>query len=277
MDNGRKNFFSIIKQNWLFILIAAQPVLDVLAYWTNNTHSSWAGYIRLGIMIALPVCMLFSLRRRRHFVISMLVIGLFCVLHVLNCFRVGYIDPFRDISYMARVAQMPVLAICFVYAIKDERMKDQAVKAMETAAGLVLLALAAAIVTGTENVTYGVGLGVNRTAELVPFASRNFQLFPAATSQVRAVFPTSGCAVVAGGNDGIVFDDDRTETAAQAGSPFCHGLCNVQIIVDFTDPFHNPVFPRFLLNRRVSLKIQRVSGGCCRRGGEFSEVPKNEN
>lgn len=207
MDNGRKNFFSIIKQNWLFILIAAQPVLDVLAYWTNNTHSSWAGYIRLGIMIALPVCMLFSLRRRRHFVISMLVIGLFCVLHVLNCFRIGYIDPFRDISYMARVAQMPVLAICFVYAIKDERMKNQAVKAMETAAGLVLLALAAAIVTGTENVTYGVGLGVsgwvidnNRCANSIILVTLScFAMYFAVKSENRwlnVIVPAVICAVL---------------------------------------------------------------------------------
>ena len=56
-----------IRDNWLFILIAAQPVLDVLAYWTNNTHSSWAGYIRLVIMIALPVVMLIRLDKKKHF------------------------------------------------------------------------------------------------------------------------------------------------------------------------------------------------------------------
>ncbi len=89
-------------------------MLDVLAYWTNNTHSSWAGYIRLAIMVALPVIMLIRLEKKKHFLICMLIVGAYCALHVLNCLRVGYIDPFRDISYMARVAQMPVLTVCFL-------------------------------------------------------------------------------------------------------------------------------------------------------------------
>lgn len=157
----RKNLIDTIKSNWLFLLIAAQPVLDVLAYWTNNTQSSWAGYIRLVIMAVLPLCMLFKLDKKKHFLISMLIIGAFCLLHFLNCVRLGYIDMFRDVSYMARVAQMPVLAICFVYAVRDERMKRQAVNGLVTASLLVLLALVLAVVTGTANVTYGQGLGVS--------------------------------------------------------------------------------------------------------------------
>ncbi len=203
----KQNSFAVrLRSSWLLILIAAQPVLDVLAYWTNNTHSSWAGYIRLAIMVALPLVMLVRLEKKKHFLVCMLIIGTFCVLHILNCFRVGYIDPVRDISYMARVAQMPVLTVCFVYALRDERMKNQAVRAMEIAAGLVLLALVLAIVTGTENVTYGQGLGVsgwvidnNRCANsiiLVTLAC--FAMYYACMSGnkiVNAVVPTIVCAV----------------------------------------------------------------------------------
>lgn len=157
----QKTLFSKIKENWLLILIAAQPVLDVLAYWTNNTQSSWAGYIRLVIMVLLPFVMLFKLKKKKHFVLSMSIIAAFCVLHFLNCCRVGYIDMFRDVSYMARVVQMPIFAICFVYAVRDDKMKAQCVKGLEIAALLVVSALALAIITGTENVTYGQGLGVS--------------------------------------------------------------------------------------------------------------------
>lgn len=195
-----------IKDNWLFLLIAAQPVLDVLAYWTNNTHSSWAGYIRLAIMVALPVIMLIRLEKKKHFIICMLIIGAYCALHVLNCLRVGYIDPFRDISYMARVAQMPVLTVCFVYAVRDEHMKDQAVRAMEAAAALVLLALIAAILTGTENVTYGQGLGVsgwvidnNRCANSIILVTLScFAVYYAAKSGRKPAYilvPAAVCAV----------------------------------------------------------------------------------
>lgn len=157
----QKEIITRIKENWLFLLIAAQPVLDVLAYWTNNTQSSWAGYIRLVIMVLLPLVMIFKLKKKKHFLISMFIIGAFCALHFLNCYRVGYIDVFRDVSYMARVAQMPVLTICFVYAVRDDNMKNQCVKGLEVSALLVALALALAIITGTENVTYGQGLGVS--------------------------------------------------------------------------------------------------------------------
>lgn len=157
----QKGIITRIKENWLFLLIAAQPVLDVLAYWTNNTQSSWAGYIRLVIMVLLPLVMLFKLKKKKHFLISMSIIGMYCILHFLNCYRVGYIDMFRDVSYMARVAQMPVLTICFVYAVRNDNMKNQCVKGLEISSLLVAVALALAIITGTENVTYGQGLGVS--------------------------------------------------------------------------------------------------------------------
>ena len=195
-----------IRDNWLLILIAAQPVLDVLAYWTNNTHSSWAGYIRLVIMVALPVVMLIRLDKKKHFLICMLVIGAFCVLHALNCLRVGYIDPVRDITYMARVAQMPVLTVCFVYAVRDENMKKQAVRAMEIAAALVLLSLVLAILTGTENVTYGQGLGVsgwvidnNRCANSIILVTLScFAMYYACRSDnklINVIIPVIVCAV----------------------------------------------------------------------------------
>lgn len=202
----RKNIINSIKENWLFLLIAAQPVLDVLAYWTNNTQSSWAGYIRLVIMAVLPLCMLFKLEKKKHFLISMLIVGGFCVLHFLNCMRLGYIDMFRDVSYMARVAQMPVLAICFVYAVRDERMKRQAVSGLVVASALVLLALVLAVLTGTANVTYGQGLGVsgwvidnNRCANSIILVSLScFAMYYAAKSKIKAVnvlVPVIVCAV----------------------------------------------------------------------------------
>ena len=150
-----------IRWKWLFFLIAAQPLLDVLAYWTNNSSSSWAGYIRLAIMLALPGFFLFRLEKKKHFLLSMAAIAAVCALHFLNCYRVGYLDAMRDIKYTVGVAQMPLLTVCFVYAINDEKMRDQAVKGMEAAALLTVLALILAVITKTANCTYGIGLGVS--------------------------------------------------------------------------------------------------------------------
>ena len=104
-------FADKIKRNWLFLLIVAQPLLDALAYWTNNSNASWAGYLRLAIMVVVPVCTLIKLKDKKLFVLLMTVIGVLCALHIANCFRVGYIDPLRDIKYTAMVAKTPVLTI----------------------------------------------------------------------------------------------------------------------------------------------------------------------
>ena len=157
----KKNFTGFFASNWLVMLIAAQPLLDTLAYWTHNSVATVAGFIRLAIMLILPLYLLFTLKKKRNFIISMLVIGGFCAAHVLNSFRVGYISPFLDIEYMARIAQTPVLAVCFVYLIKDEQTKDQALRGVYWAAGITVACLALSLITGTWNSTYSGNLGIS--------------------------------------------------------------------------------------------------------------------
>ena len=76
----RERRINFLKNNWLCFLIAAQPVLDVIAYWNQNSVATVAGYIRLAIMLALPLHLLFTLKKKKGFVLSMLSIGLFCAL-----------------------------------------------------------------------------------------------------------------------------------------------------------------------------------------------------
>lgn len=159
--NSEKSFISFFKTNWLCLLIAAQPVLDVIAYWNQNSVATVAGYIRLLIMLVLPLHLLFSLKKKGGFVLSMGAIGLYCALHALNALRLGYLSPFFDLAYLAKIVQMPVLAICFVFYIRDEKMKKQALDGILWAGGLTLLFLAIAWVTGTWTSTYDNGIGLS--------------------------------------------------------------------------------------------------------------------
>lgn len=151
----------LFKKYWITALIAAQPVLDVLAYWTRSEEGTVAGLLRLAIMLILPLHLLFTLKEKRRFILSMAAIGLVGLLHVLNCFRVGYIDMRYDLVYLARTMQMPVLAICIAYYLKDERQKTAAMKGLLYAAYLYFAMLLLSIVTGTATDTYGPGLGVS--------------------------------------------------------------------------------------------------------------------
>ena len=115
-----KSIGNYLQNHWLMLLIILQPVLDILAYWTKNPDGTMAGVIRLLIMLLLPLYLLFTLKDKKNFVLSMAAIALVCLLHILNCMRIGYVSMSFDISYAAKTAQMPILAVCFVHCIRNE-------------------------------------------------------------------------------------------------------------------------------------------------------------
>lgn len=156
--------FDYIKKYYLLVIIAAQPVLDIIAYWTKNPDGTIAGTIRLAVMLLLPLYLLFALRAKKdriRFILSMMVIGVYCFLHIVNSMRVGYINMAFDISYLAKTAQMPILAVCFTFLIKDEQTKKQAMSGLVLAALLYFAGIILAVITGTAVDTYGPGLGVS--------------------------------------------------------------------------------------------------------------------
>ena len=159
-NNARTAF---VRNHWLMALIVMQPLLDIIAFWTKNPDGTLAGYVRLLIMVCLPLYLLFTLRgsERKRFIFWMFGIGLVCALHIANTVRTGPVSLGFDISYTAKVAQMPVLAVCFMYSIKNDQTRNQAYWGLFFAAGITAAALGLSVLTGTANCTYGEGLGVS--------------------------------------------------------------------------------------------------------------------
>jgi len=160
----KSSLIDFVKNYYLFIIVAMQPVLDIIAYWTKNPDGTIAGTIRLAIMLLLPLYLLFSIKNKKdrlRFVLSMMVIGLYCVLHIANSMRVGYINMAFDISYLAKTAQLPILAVCFTFLIKDEQTKKQALMGLITAAIIYFAGIILAVVSGTAVDTYGKGYGIS--------------------------------------------------------------------------------------------------------------------
>lgn len=156
-----KSFKNYIRNHWLMMLIVLQPILDILAYWTKSPEGTAAGTVRLIIMLALPLYLLFTLKEKKRFIAIMAVIAAVFALHILNCMRVGYVDMVYDVSYAAKTAQMPILAVCLLYLIKNEQTRNQAYWGLFFAAAIVAFSIVAGMITGTANVTYGDGLGVS--------------------------------------------------------------------------------------------------------------------
>ena len=189
---------AFLRNHWLMMLIVLQPVLDIIAFWTRSPDGTLAGYARLFIMVALPVWLFLRMKEKKdrlRFLLSLGAIALICLLHLLNDYRIGAESIAYEISYTAKTAQMPILAVCFTFAIRDTQTRNQAYWGLFFAAAITALALALSILTKTANVTYGEGLGVsgwviddNRTANstiLVILAA--FSVFCAVKSDKPAV------------------------------------------------------------------------------------------
>ncbi len=197
--------------HWLTLLIAAQPLLDALAFWTANDTATVAGYIRLAILLLLPLWLLVRGIERKKLLLGLGVIGLYSLLRVLNCARVGYIAPVYDLAYLVRILQAPVLAICLALLIRDESTKRQALRGVLIAAGLTAALLLIAYLSGTGSYTYPEGYGYsgwviddNRCAHSIllvtlsafclyaALQSRRAWLHTLAPAAITALFLTNG-------------------------------------------------------------------------------------
>ena len=157
-------FGSFVRNHWLMLLIILQPVLDILAFWTKNPDATVSGYLRLLIMVALPIYLFLKLKDKRdklRFFLAMAAIGLVCAAHLLNTLRVGPVSFMYDFSYTAKTAQLPILAVCFIYCIRNEQTRNQAYWGLFFAAVIMAVGLGLSWITGTAHVTYGDGLGIS--------------------------------------------------------------------------------------------------------------------
>lgn len=83
-----------------------------------------------------------------------------------------------------------------------------------------------------------VHFGVDRTAELIALPARDTHAVAGAVAQVGAVLAAARRADIAGGDDLVVFDDDRAEVAPQAGAALGDGLGDVEVVVDLIASCH---------------------------------------
>lgn len=144
-----------LQANWFFYLLIAQPILDIIAFFQyDNAIGSLAGYIRLVLMVVLPIYVLTITKKKKSFICLMAIIGVYCILHILNGFRVGYISIFEDVSYMAKVVQMPVLGISFIYCLKSEKYENITSRAFYVNCFIIFATLVVAHLSGTAQYTY---------------------------------------------------------------------------------------------------------------------------
>lgn len=157
----KKSFTAAVKENWLFLFVVMQPLLDVLAFWTSSETGTAAGYIRLLFMLIMPLHLVFTSPDRKKILAGYAVIILIAVLHVGNLFRVGYINVVSDVKNMAKIFYLPVMAVSMCAYVRCEKMKKQILTGLLANCFILAAVIVVSYVTGTYNPTYGYGLGTS--------------------------------------------------------------------------------------------------------------------
>ena len=152
---------SWLKEYGLAVLICAQPLLDVLAFWTKSESGTAAGVIRLAVMALLCLFVLVKIKDYRRFIPSAAAVALVFLLHAVSCVRNGYQGFMSDTRMILCMIYLPVTAVCFCCLMDSEKRRDQAVKAIMINFALESLVILLAVVTGTGTHTYQEGIGIS--------------------------------------------------------------------------------------------------------------------
>ncbi|MBQ3374560.1 MAG: O-antigen ligase family protein [Oscillospiraceae bacterium] len=149
----KQRIIEIIKNNRILFFVLLQPLLDVLAFWTQSESGTIAGIIRLLMMVGVYIFAFYKRRTPSMWLFSGILIFVFG-LHILNSFRIGYTGMVADFQYIARAASMPVLAISFCALADDVHKQNQIVKGIYLSAFITGIVIILSAATHTYMPTY---------------------------------------------------------------------------------------------------------------------------
>lgn len=138
-------------------LCTAQPLLDVLSFWTQTLGraTSVSLALRMLLLAAAAVLAFVLSERKRACLILCGVLALFWGAHVLACRRVGYAAPMSDLINFIRVAQLPVYTFALITLFRrTPHFLDVLEDACTINLYLIALITLVSVVTGTSMPTY---------------------------------------------------------------------------------------------------------------------------
>lgn len=147
----------------VLIFMGIQPLLDVLSYFLvqmgNNSITTALRFLLLAVVAASGF--LLSEKKKLYFVFYGIAVG-FWVLHVLNCFRVGYTAVFADTANYLRIISLPVYTLSFItFFLAGKGICRALVLGFAVNFGLVIFFTALPWLLGTPRYTYEtLGVGV---------------------------------------------------------------------------------------------------------------------
>jgi hypothetical protein len=142
---------------FLIVLMAIQPLMDILSFWTDRLGMSNTITLLLRFAVFAVVCVLgfVTSSRKKVYGIAIAACAFLLVGHCISCFIVGYQRIVYDLTNFVRVVQMPLFVLCFISFL---RANDKCYRAFETGLMLDFWIITASVVvsvlTHTSSATY---------------------------------------------------------------------------------------------------------------------------
>lgn len=149
------------QEHWLPVILTglcvAQPLLDVLSYWTQTLGGSSAIPLMLRMLVlatTVLVAFVLSDRKRAYWILGGVLV-LFWVAHAAACIRVGYENPVSDLVNYVRVAQFPLYTFSLITLFRHvPRFLEVAESACTVNLFLIAGVTLVSVLTGTCMPTY---------------------------------------------------------------------------------------------------------------------------
>ena len=142
---------------FLIVLMAIQPLMDILSFWTDRLGMSNTITLLLRFAVFAVVCVLgfVTSSRKKVYGIAIAACAFLLVGHCISCFIVGYQRIVYDLTNFVRVVQMPLFVLCFISFL---RANEKCYRAFETGLMLDFWIITASVVvsvlTHTSSATY---------------------------------------------------------------------------------------------------------------------------
>lgn len=150
------NIMNFLKKNWLMILIAVQPLLDIASFFQlKYLDNSYTWIIRIIMLFFLCLICFIKTDEKKKYLFSLFPIGLFYILHICNLYRIDRLSLILDTKYFIQTFQCPILFITFIFLIKYENNNLKCLKnGVLMAYILIIISVILSLLTNSYDSTY---------------------------------------------------------------------------------------------------------------------------
>ena len=150
------NVLKKIRDNWLLLFIAIQPIIDVMAYFQTKIYGkSFSWIIRIIILLISCLIIFKNSKNKKNLIVKLSPFAIFFLLHIINLYRVNSLNLLLDLKYFVLVFQMPILTIMLIdYAKANPNSVLLAKKGMFFSFLVIFLVLLLSFVTNSYETTY---------------------------------------------------------------------------------------------------------------------------